>query len=108
MIKENNVSGDPDVLDFLRAEKTELHAVHDVFIKFYKYDAKTTSEVALDYTIQGRQINSFIGGRDVGFFGATIGATLDQGDQIFIKVMNNSSTQNITAEGFSFFRVQER
>lgn len=86
----------------------ESQANNELFIKFYKYDAKTTSEVALDYTIQGRQVNSFVGGRDIAFFGATIGATLDQGDQLFIKVMNNSSTQNITAEGFSFFRVQER
>jgi len=86
----------------------ESQANNELFVKFYKYDAKTTSEVALDYTVQGRQVNSFVGGRDIAFFGATIGATLDEGDQLFIKVMNNSSTQNITAEGFSFFRVQER
>ena len=86
----------------------ESQANNELFIKFYKYDAKTTSEVALDYTIQGRQVNSFVGGRDIAFFGATIGATLDEGDQLFIKVMNNSSTQDIIAEGFSFFRVQER
>ena len=73
-----------------------------------EYDFTTTTESALDYTIQGRQVNSFVGGRDVAFFGGTIGVTLDKGDQLLLKVMNNSGTANITAEGFSFIRVQER
>ena len=86
----------------------ESTANNDLYIKLYKYDFATTSEVALDYTIQKRQVNNLVGGRNVAFFVGTIGATLDKGDQIFIKVMNNSSTANITAEGFSFLRVQER
>lgn len=86
----------------------ESAANNVLYIKFYKYDFATTSEQALDYTVQARQVNSLIGGRDVAFFVGTIGVTLDKGDQLFVKVMNNSSTTDITAEGFSFIRVQER
>ena len=81
---------------------------NEIYIKYYKYDASTSTEIPLDYTIQARQVNNLVGGRDVAFFVGTIGVTLDQGDEIYIKVMNNSSTTDITGENGSYFRLQER
>jgi len=81
---------------------------NELYIKFYKYDASTTTESALDYTVQVRQVNNLVGGRDVAFFVGNVGATLDQNDEIYIKVMNNSGTSNIIGEGGTYFRLQER
>jgi len=81
---------------------------NEVQIKYYKYDFSSTTEIPLDYTTQARQVNNLVGGRDVAFFVGTIGVTLDQNDEIYIKVMNNSGTNNITGEAGSYYRLQER
>lgn len=86
----------------------ESQANNDLSIKFYKYDDSAAAEIALDYTLQTRTVNNFTGGRDIAFFVGTIGGVLDIGDQIYIKIANQSSTSNITAESGSYFRLEER
>lgn len=88
-----------------RAEST---ANNDIYLKFYKYDFLTTTESPLDYTAAVRNVNNLVGGRDLAFFTGNIGVTLDKGDQLIMKIMNNSSTADITIENGGYFRVQER
>jgi len=80
----------------------------EVEVRFRKWDDSASVFIDLDYTIQARQVNSFVGGRDVAFFNINTGVTLDQNDYIQMQVRNNSGTGNVTLESSSFFRVQER
>ena len=64
--------------------------------------------IPLDYTIQVRQVNSFVGSRDVAFFTMIVGVTLDQGDYIQMQNRNATGARNTSTEVGSFFRVQER
>ena len=52
-----------------------------------------------------RQVNSFVGGRDVAFIPVNFIATLAKNDRIRIEVENKTSTGNITAELDSFFII---
>ena len=52
-----------------------------------------------------RQVNSFVGGRDVAFVPVNFIATLAKDDRVRIEVENKTSTGNITAELDSFFIV---
>lgn len=77
-----------------------------VTIRVLKWDSSASSfSVVLDQT---RQINSLIGGRDVGFFGININTSLDQNDYIKLQVANQTSTANITAETDSYLIVEQR
>jgi len=77
-------------------------------IIFEKYDASTATASDLGYTLQERQINNFVGGRDIAFFFNLVGVTLDQNDELRLKISNTTGTQNLTVEALSFFRLQER
>ena len=57
---------------------------------------------------QQRQVNSFVGGRDVAFFEININTALDQNDYIYLEVANNTSTSNVTAEIDSYYIVEQR
>ena len=52
-----------------------------------------------------RQVNSFVGGRDVAFVPVNFIATLAKNDRIRIEVENKTSTGDITAELDSFFII---
>ena len=52
-----------------------------------------------------RQVNSFVGGRDVAFVPVNFIATLAKDDRIRIEVENKTSTGDITAELDSFFII---
>ena len=78
----------------------------EVTLRVSKWDNSAASfSVVLDQT---RQINSFAGGRDVGFFDVNINTTLDQNDYIVLQVANQSGVNNITAETDSYMIVEER
>lgn len=77
-----------------------------VTVRVLKWDSSASSfSVVLD---QARQINSFVGGRDVGFFGININTALDQNDYIKLQVANQTSTANITAETDSYLIIEQR
>jgi len=81
-------------------------AGNEIALRVAKWDdsASTTLEVLT----QVRQVNNFVGGRDVAFFEININATLDQNDYIFLQVANNTSTANVTAENDSYYIVEQR
>ena len=80
----------------------------EVSIQFFKWDDSESQEEALAYTIQRRPINNLVGGRDVAFFFNLVGVTLDQNDELRLKIANETGTQDLTVEALSFFRLQER
>lgn len=75
-----------------------------VRVRRYKASTGLTNDV---YS-QTRQVNNFVGGRDVAFFTIIANATLDINDYLFLTVSNDTSTNDVTAELDSFFLVQER
>jgi hypothetical protein len=75
-----------------------------VRVKRYKASTGLTNDV---YS-QTRQVNNFVGGRDVAFFTIIANATMDTNDYLFVTVSNDTSTNDVTAELESFFIVQER
>jgi hypothetical protein len=80
----------------------------ELALKLFKWDDSLGVETALDYTIQRRPVNNFQGGRDVAFFINFLGVTLDKNDMLYLKVANLTSTDNVTFEELSFFRIQQR
>tara|TARA_R110002049_G_C9103541_1_gene557199 strand:- start:54 stop:1415 length:1362 start_codon:yes stop_codon:yes gene_type:complete len=62
----------------------------------------------VEFQPQLRQINSFVGGRDVAFFTILTSLKLNQNDYVYFQVANNSSNNNVTLELDSFFTVEER
>ena len=75
-------------------------------LKLVKYDFSTTSNV--DIFTQRRQVNAFVGSRDVAFFNIVKNINLDQNDYIFWEVANETDTTNVTAELDSYFIVNPR
>ena len=75
-------------------------------LKLVKYDSSAASNV--DILIQRRQINAFVGSRDVAFFNIVKNINLDQNDYIFWEVANETDTTNVTAELDSYFIVNPR
>jgi hypothetical protein len=86
----------------------ESQANNDLSVRFRKWDSSESQFVNLDYTIQTRQVNSLVGGRDVAIFTMINGLILDKSDYAQLQVRNNNGNQNITAETGSYFRLQER
>ncbi len=78
----------------------------EMALKVVKYDSSLDTEV--DILQQVRQVNNFVGGRDVAFFNININLELDQNDYVYLKVANNTGSQNVTAEADSYFLVEER
>ena len=81
---------------------------NEISVRFNKWDDSSSSFTPLEYSIQTRQVNSLVGGRDVAFFTLIIGGILDAGDYLQLQARNNSGNSNITLETGSFFRIQER
>lgn len=84
----------------------ESTANNDVGIRLRKWDDSTSS--FSDFQERARQINSFVGGRDVGFYNFSFNVTLDQNDYIYFQVRNNSGNNNLTLELNSDFLIEER
>ncbi len=78
----------------------------ELSVKVVKYDASLPGEV--DVFTQTRQVNALVGGRDVAFFSIPATVELDQNDYIYLKVANNSGTQNVTLENDSKIIVRTR
>lgn len=84
----------------------ESNANNEVEIRIRKWD--DANSVFVDFGNQARQVNSFVGGRDVGFFTILESVILNQNDYLFLQIANNSNTNNVTCELDSFFTVSER
>lgn len=78
----------------------------DIGIRWRKFDDSASSFSEGDEI--SRQINSFVGGRDVAFFNEVISVSLDQNDYIYFQVVNNTSTGNLTLELNSDWFLEER
>ena len=78
----------------------------DITLRVVRWDdSAATNITVLDQT---REINNFVGGRDVAFFNIDINTTLDQNDYIFLQVANVAATNNVTAEADSYYIVEAR
>lgn len=77
-----------------------------VTIRLRKWDDSASSFVNLGS--QTRQINSLVGGRDVGFFTIIEDITLDKNDYITLQISNDEDTTNLTAELGSYYIINER
>ena len=97
---------DPIEFNVLADFNVESTANNVIAIRITKYDASTDS--FLDFLPQLRQVNSFVGGRDVAFFTISGSITLEQNDYIKFQVANETGTANVTLEDNSFYTVQER
>lgn len=79
---------------------------NEIAVRIKKWD--DSAGVFLDFQPTTRQINAFVGGRDVAFFTITSGIVLDTNDFLLLQVANNSGNGNVTAELDSDFVVEER
>ena len=80
----------------------------EISVMFYKRDSSLGTDIPLNYTIQKRVINNFQGGGDAAFFSGLYGTTLSKNDELYVRVANGTSSNSITVEPSSFFRIQER
>ena len=62
----------------------------------------------LEFQPQIRQVNSFVGGRDVAFFTIFTSIRLDQNDYIYFQIANNTGNNDATLEVDSFYLIEER
>ena len=84
----------------------ESTANNDVGIRLRKWDDSASAFV--EFGEIARQVNSFVGGRDVAFFNISFNVVLDQNDYVYFQVRNNSGNANVTLEDSSDFLVEER
>lgn len=75
-------------------------------LRVSRFDSSATA--SFEVLTQTRQVNNFVGGRDVAFFNININTVLDENDYIFLEVANVSSTDDITAETDSYYIVEAR
>lgn len=78
----------------------------EVAIRVRLYDDSAASSSTV--STQTRQVNSFVGGRDVAFFTLLTVVELDQNDYVYLEVANNTSTGNLTAEVSSTLTLTPR
>ena len=78
----------------------------DIGIRVRKWDNSASAFV--DGTEIRREVNSFVGGRDVAFYNISFNIELDQNDYVFFQVRNNTDSTNITLELDSDFVIEER
>ena len=79
---------------------------NEIAVRIKKWDDSAGG--FLDFQPTVRQINAFVGGRDVAFFTILTNIVLDTNDYISFQVANNSGTGNVTLELDSDFIVEER
>ena len=74
-------------------------------IRFKKTDS--TGTVAT-FGNQARQVNNFVGNRDVAFFNSTENVILNKGESITVEVTNNTTINDVTAELGSSVLISKR
>ncbi|QDP63209.1 MAG: hypothetical protein Unbinned1520contig1002_7 [Prokaryotic dsDNA virus sp.] len=79
---------------------------NEASIRLRKWD--DSASAFIDFPPANRQINAFVGGRDVAFFTIVTGVTLNAGDYVIFQVANNSSNNNLTLELDSEFIIEAR
>tara|TARA_R110000764_G_scaffold72464_5_gene148657 strand:+ start:4080 stop:5786 length:1707 start_codon:yes stop_codon:yes gene_type:complete len=84
----------------------ESTASNDIGIRLRKWDNLASS--FSEFNERARQINSFVGGRDVGFYNFSFNVTLGQNDYVYFQVRNNTGNNNLTLELDSDFTIEER
>lgn len=84
----------------------ESTASNDIGIRLRKWDDSASAFV--EFGEISRQVNNFVGGRDVAFFNISFNVVLDQNDYVYFQVRNNSGNANVTLEDSSDFLVEER
>lgn len=104
--KLRHLGKDPVEFEIFADLNIESNANNVIGIRITKYDSSTG--LHQDFNPQLRQVNSLVGGRDVAFFTIAENIELQQNDYIKFQVSNQTSTQNLTLEDNSFFRVSER
>ena len=84
----------------------ESNANNDVGIRLRRWDNSASSFV--EFNERARQINSFVGGRDSGFYNFSFNTVMDKDDYVYFQVRNNSGNANITLENGSDWIIEER
>ena len=79
---------------------------NDVGIRLRRWDNSASSFV--DFNERARQINSFVGGRDSGFYNFSFNTVMDKDDYVYFQVRNNTGNANITLENGSDWVIEER
>ena len=75
-------------------------------LRVMRFDSSAAA--SFEVLTQSRQVNNFVGGRNVAFFDININTVLDEDDYIFLEVTNVGATNNITAETDSYYIVEAR
>ena len=76
--------------------RLEGQANAEVRLELWKYTASTASDAQVKSF--SRQVNSFVGGRDVCFFSNTAFLNLEVNDKMYFKVANVTNTVSVTLE----------
>jgi hypothetical protein len=84
----------------------ESNANNDVGIRLRRWDNSASAFV--EFNERARQINSFVGGRDSGFYNFSFNTVMDKDDYVYFQVRNNSGNANITLENGSDWIIEER
>ena len=79
---------------------------NDVGIRLRRWDNSASSFI--EFGERARQINSFVGGRDSGFYNFSFNTVMDKDDYVYFQVRNNSGNANITLENGSDWIIEER
>ena len=84
----------------------ESTANNDVGIRLRRWDNSASSFV--EFNERARQINSFVGGRDSGFYNFSFNTIMDKDDYVYFQVRNNTGNANVTLENGSDWVIEER
>ena len=79
---------------------------NDVGIRLRRWDNSASSFV--DFNERARQINSFVGGRDSGFYNFSFNTVMDKDDYVYFQVRNNTGNADVTLENGSDWVIEER
>ena len=79
---------------------------NDVGIRLRRWDNSASSFV--EFNERARQINSFVGGRDSGFYNFSFNTVMDKDDYVYFQVRNNTGNADVTLENGSDWVIEER
>jgi hypothetical protein len=100
-----NVASNPTEFTIALDLTLESRANDEIEIRFKKTIA---TGVVTTFGNQVRQVNSFVGGRDVAFFNSTENVILNKNESITIEVTNNTTINDVTAEIGSSVLISNR
>lgn len=84
----------------------ECSANREIALRVVRFRASDSTDVPFAEHV--RQVNNFVGGRDIAYFNITTNVTMEQNDTIRFQVANTTDTNNITLEENSYFIINER